>query len=324
MMKKIVLALVMIVAVMGATLPAARASDAYPSYPIQLVIPFSAGGEFDEIGRLIAQHLSGVIGQSVVVLNKPGAGGMVGGAFVAKAKPDGYTLLLGGPGTLAIDPNLYAQPLYDPVKDFSPIIYVGGTAYFLVVRPDLAHDLKTLIAKAKAAPGKLTFASPGVGSNLSLTMELFKIKTGTQIEQVPYPGVAPALIDMLAGRVQMGFAPEVVLPYIRSGKLIALAASTPQRSVLLPNVPTLQEEGVSGADSSGWYGISGPPGLPANIVKKLNVALNKVLASPQFRKQAAALGLSVKGGAPEVMAEQVKTESAKWKQVIKATGIKPQ
>lgn len=301
----------------------AIAEDAYPSYPIQLVVPFAAGGNFDTMGRVIAEQLAKIIHGSIIVINKAGAGGMIGGAFVAKAKPDGYTLLLGGPGTLSINPNLAARPPYDPERSFTPIAYIGATPYFLVTRPEVAPTIQALIEKAKRAPGKLTYSSPGVGSNLNLTMELFKLNTGTKIVHIPYAGTGPAITDLVAGRVDMTVAPELVLPQVHAGKLVALAVTTTNRSQLMPSVPTLKEAGVEGVDSSGWYGVLAPAGTPKAITDKLNAALNQMLNTPEFRKYAAESGLEIGGGPAETLGQKVAQDSAKWSNVIKVSGITP-
>jgi tripartite-type tricarboxylate transporter receptor subunit TctC len=302
----------------------AMAEEAFPNAPIQLVAPFAAGGGFDSMGRLLSEQLGKILGVSVIVINKPGAGGMVGGAYVAKAKPDGYTLLLAGPATLALAPHLYANVAYDPLKSFMPISYVGGTAYFLAVRPDVAKSMKELVEKAKSEPGKLAYSSPGIGSNLNLAMELLKLKTGTDIMHVPYPGSGPAIVDVLAGRVQMTMAPEIVLPYIRSGQLVGVAVSTATRSPLMPDIPTFSEAGVADVESSGWYGVLAPAGTPKPVIEKLNAALNQMLQSKSFKEQAEKLGLEIGGGAPDVLARKIDIESKKWAGVIKAAGIKAQ
>ncbi|GAA4341965.1 tripartite tricarboxylate transporter substrate binding protein [Pigmentiphaga soli] len=302
----------------------AMAEESFPRAPIQLIAPFAAGGGFDSVGRVISDQLSKILGVSVVVLNKPGAGGLVGGAYVAKARPDGYTLLLAGPATLAIGPNLFSNASYSPTTSFEPITYIGGTAYFLAARPDVAKDVKTLIAKAKAAPGKLAYASPGTGSNLNLSMELFKLKTGTDIMHVPYPGSGPAIVDVLAGRVQMTLAPEIVLPHIRSGQLAGLAVSTSARSPLMPDIPTFAEAGVQGVESSGWYGVLAPGGTPKPVIDKLNAAVNQMLQSQPFKEQADKLGLEIGGGTPEQLGQRIDEENRKWKTVIDVAGIKAQ
>lgn len=303
----------------------AHAQDNYPSAPIQLIAPFAAGGGFDSIGRVISDQLTRILGTSVVVINKPGAGGMVGGAFVANARPDGYTLLLAGPGTLAIGPNLYANnKSFESVGNLMPISYIGGTAYFLVAKPDFAPDLKTLISKAKAAPGQLNYSSPGIGSNLHLTMELLKLTTGTNVVHVPYQGTGPAILEVISGRVQATLAPEVVLPNIRSGQLVGLAVTTAERSPLMPNIPTLAEAGVSGVESSGWYGVLAPAGTPARIIEKVNAGINQMIQSDAFKAQAKTLGLELVGGSPQVLARKIGDEKKRWKSVIKASDIKAQ
>jgi len=214
----------------------------------------------------------------------------IGGTYVARARPDGYTLLLAGPGTLSIGPNFLRNVPYDPRKDFEAISYVGAAAYFLLVRPDVAKDVQELIAKAK--PGELSYASPGVGSSLHLTMELFKQMTGTDIVHIPYPGTGPSLTDIIAGRVDMTFGPEVVLPNVRSGQLKALAVSTLTRSPLMPSVAPLAELGVPGFEASGWYGMLAPRGTPRPIVETLNAAVSQMMAFDTFNEQANRLGIN--------------------------------
>ncbi len=302
----------------------AQAQDNFPSAPIQLIAPFAAGGGFDAVGRAVSEQLTKILGTSVIVVNKPGAGGMLGGVFVANAKPDGYTLLLAGPGTLAIGPNLYNNKSFEPVSGLLPISFIGGAAYFLVARPDFAPDLKTFIAKAKASPGVLNYSSPGIGSNLHLTMELLKISTGTDIVHVPYPGTGPAILEVVSGRIQATLAPEVVLPNIRAGQLVGLAVTTATRSPLMPNIPTLAEAGLPGLESSGWYGMLAPAGTPPRIIEKLNAAVNQMLASDAFKQQAKTLGLDLVGGAPDALARKIDEESKRWKNVIKVSNIKAQ
>jgi len=299
-------------------------AQTYPTKPIRLVVPFPPGGATDILARDVAQKLTEAWGQSVIVDNRPGAGGNIGSELVAKSAPDGYTLEMGTVGTHAINASLYAKMPYDHVKDFTPVILVAGVPNVLVVNPSVpANSVGELITYAKANPGKLNFASSGNGTSIHLSGELFKVMAGVQITHIPYKGSAPALQDLLAGQVQMMFdnlPPS--LPQIKAGKLRALAVTSATRAPALPDVPTLAESGLPGFEASSWFGILGPAGTPAPIVTKLNAEIAKWLATPEAKEKLAKQGANAAGGTPDDFAKHIAAETAKWAKVVKDSGAK--
>ena len=304
--------------------PAAAQAPAYPTKPIRLVVPFPPGGATDILARNVAQKLSETWGQSVVVDNRPGAGGNIGSELVAKAAPDGYTLEMGTVGTHAINASLYSKMPYDHVKDFAPIILVAGVPNVLVVNPSVpVNSVQELIAYAKANPGKLKFASSGPGTSIHLSGELFKVMAGVQMTHVPYKGSAPALQDLLGGQVQLMFdnlPPS--LPQIKAGKLHALAVTSLTRAPALPDVPTIAESGLPGFEASSWFGILAPAGTPPAIIAKVNAEVAKWLASPEGKDKLVAIGANAGGGSPEDFARHIQVETAKWAKVVKESGAK--
>jgi tripartite-type tricarboxylate transporter receptor subunit TctC len=308
--------------VLVATTPAAAQGATYPTKPVRLVVPFPASGTTDILARAVAQKLSETWGQQVIVDNRPGAGGNIGSELVAKAPPDGYTLLMGTVGTHAINPSLYAKMPYDHVKDFTPVILVAGVPNVLVVNPSLpVNSVQQLIAYGKANPNKLNFASSGNGTSIHLSGELFRTMTGVQMTHVPYKGSAPALTDLIGGQVQLMFdnLPSS-LQFIKAGKLRALAVTSAARSQALPDVPTLAESGLPGFEASSWFGVLAPAGTPADIVAKVNSAVAAWLASPAAKEQLAAQGAIAAGGPPDAFAKHIADESAKWAKVDTASG----
>ena len=303
---------------------ALAAAQTYPTKPIRLVVPFPPGGATDILARDVAQKLTEAWGQSVIVDNRPGAGGNIGSELVAKSSPDGYTLEMGTVGTHAINASLYAKMPYDHVRDFTPVILVAGVPNVLVVNPALpANSVAELIAYAKANPGKLNFASSGNGTSIHLSGELFKVMAGVQITHIPYKGSAPALQDLLGGQVQMMFdnlPPS--LPQIKAGKLRALGVTTLTRAPALPDVPTLSESGLPGFEASSWFGILAPAGTPAPIVAKLNAEIAKWLATPEAKEKLAKQGANAAGGTPDDFAKHIAAETAKWAKVVKDSGAK--
>ena len=270
----------------------AHAQTPYPTKPIRIVVPFPAGGTTDILARAVAQRLTETLGQPVVVDNRPGAGGNIGAELVAKAAPDGYTLLMGTVGTHAINASLYAKMPYDHVRDFAPVILVAGVPNVLVINPALpVNSVQELIAYGKANPGKLNFASSGNGTSIHLSAELFKTMTGVQMAHVPYKGSAPALVDLMGGQVQLMFdnLPSA-LPQIKAGKLKALAVTSAQRSSALPDVPTVIESGLPGFEASSWFGLLAPAGTPKDIIAKLNGEVAKWLATPGSQGKAGRAG----------------------------------
>jgi tripartite-type tricarboxylate transporter receptor subunit TctC len=300
----------------------AQGAANYPTKPVRLVVPFPAGGTTDILARAVAQTLSEAWGQQVIVDNRPGAGGNIGSDLVAKSKPDGYTLLMGTVGTHAINPSLYKNMPYDHVKDFAPVILVAGVPNVLVVNPSLpVHSVPELIAYAKANPGKLNFASSGNGTSIHLSGELFKAMTGVEMTHVPYKGSAPALTDLIGGQVQLMFdnLPSS-LPFIKAGKLRALAVTSGARAAALPDLPTLAESGLPGFEASSWFGVLAPAGTPRDIVAKLNGAIAGWLASPEAKEKLLAQGAIAAGGAPDDFARHIGAETSKWAKVVKASG----
>ncbi|MET0442195.1 MAG: tripartite tricarboxylate transporter substrate binding protein [Casimicrobiaceae bacterium] len=304
--------------------PAASTQTPYPTKPVRVVVPFPAGGTTDILARAASQKLSETWGQQALVDNRPGAGGNIGAELVAKAPPDGYTLLMGTVGTHAINSSLYPKMPYDHVKDFAPVILVAGVPNVLVVHPSLpVNSVQELIAYAKANPGKLNFASSGSGTSIHLSGELFKVMTGVQMTHIPYKGSAPALTDLVGGQVQLMFdnLPSS-LAFIKAGKLRALAVTSAQRSPALPDVPTVAESGVPGFEASSWFGLLAPAGTPRDIVTKINADTQKWLASPDAKDKLAAQGAAAAGGSPEDFAKHIQAETAKWARVVKESGAK--
>jgi len=320
LMKRFVAALAAVIAI-GAIAPVA-AQGAYPTKPVRLVVPFPAGGTTDILARAVAQKLSETWGQQVIVDNRPGAGGNIGSELVAKAPPDGYTLLMGTVGTHAINPSLYAKMPYDHVKDFTPVILVAGVPNVLVVNPSLpVSSVQDLIAYGKANPNELNFAASGNGTSIHLSGELFRTMTGVQMTHVPYKGSAPALTDLIGGQVQLMFdnLPSS-LQFIKAGKLRALAVTSTERSSALPELPTLAESGLPGFEASSWFGVLAPAGTPNDIVTKVNGAIAAWLASPDAREKLAAQGAIAAGGPSDAFVKHIGNESAKWEKVVKASG----
>ncbi len=314
-----------LVAVVAASLFAASlafAQAAYPSKPIRMVVPFPPGGTTDILARAVAQKLTEAWSQQVIVDNRPGAGGNIGSDLVAKAPPDGYTLLMGTVGTHAINPSLYARMPYDAQKDFAPVILVAGVPNVLEVNPSLpVHTVQELIAYARANPGKLNFASSGNGTSIHLSGELFKAMTGVKMTHVPYKGSAPALADLVGGQVQLMFdnLPSS-LGLIKGGKLRAIAVTSTARSSALPDVPTIAESGLPGYEASSWFGVLAPARTPPAIVDKLNAAIGAWLASPEAKEKLASQGAVAAGGTPADFARYIASETVKWAKVVKASG----
>jgi len=297
---------------------------AYPTKPVKLVVPFPPGGSLDIAGRLIAQKLGETWGQSVVVENKPGAGGNIGADFVAKSPPDGYTILLGALSTHAVNPSLYKSMPYDAAKDFAPITLIAITPNVLVVNASLpVNSAREFIAYAKANPGKLAFGSGSNGSAGHLAGELFKAETGTDAVHVPFKGGAPATQALLAGDTQFMFDNLAnAMSQVKAGKIKALAVTTAQRSSLVPDLPTMAEAGLAGFDISTWYGLFAPAGTPALVVAKWNADVTKVLNSPDVRARLIADGAEPSPNTPEQFSQFIARELAKYARIVKASGAK--
>jgi tripartite-type tricarboxylate transporter receptor subunit TctC len=302
----------------------ARAADTYPSRPVQMIIPFAAGGPTDIVGRIMSARMSEFLGQSFVVEDKSGAGGNIGADFVAKAAPDGYTLLFATVSTNAINPGLYRNMPYDAIRDFAPVARVGVTPTLLLVHPSLpATDVKSLVALIKASPGKYNYGSSGVGSILHLCGEEFKaIAGGLEMTHVPYKGSAPMDTDLMGGQISLAFdATPTALPLAQSGKLRALGAGMLKRLSALPDLPTLDEQGLKGYECYTWNAILAPAGTPAAVVDKLNAAANKALDDPAVIGSLQKAGIDpTPGSSPATTAQFVKAELDKWAPIIKASG----
>ena len=299
-------------------------AQSYPTKSIRLICPFPPGGAVDIASRAIANELSKTIGQQVVVENKPGAGGNIGGAEAARAAPDGYTIFMTTSGINAINPALYSKMPFDPNKDLAPVSALVSLNNVLVVHPSVtAKSVTDVIAMAKAQPGKMTYASSGSGTSIHMSAEMFKHLAKVDILHIPYKGSSPALIDMLGGQVMMMFdnVPSA-LPHIKSGKLRALATTGAKRDATLPDLPTIAEAGVPGYESGVWFGLLVPTGTPRDIVAKLNAEAVKGTKSPEFVKRMTDLGYNIIGSTPEQMTEMLKTELNTWGPIVKASGAK--
>jgi tripartite-type tricarboxylate transporter receptor subunit TctC len=304
--------------------PHAASAQAYPTKPVRMVVPFPPGGSLDIAGRLIAQKLTEAWGQSVVVENKPGAGGNIGADLVAKSPADGYTILMGALSTHAVNPNLYKTMPYDAAKDFAPITLIAVTPNVLVVNASSpVNNVKEFIAYAKANPGKLAFGSGSNGSAGHLAGELFKVETGTDAVHIPFKGGAPATQALLAGDTQFMFDNLAnAMAQVKAGKLKALAVTTAKRSPLAPDLPTMAEAGLPGFDISTWYGFFAPAGTPPAIVAKWNADVTKILNSPDVRAKFVADGAEPSPNTPEQFAQMIAAELAKYAKIVKASGAK--
>jgi tripartite-type tricarboxylate transporter receptor subunit TctC len=309
---------------LGATgLSGEAQAQSYPNRTITLVIPFAPGGSTSIIGRVIADRMSQLLGESIVIDNRPGAGGTVGTKLVAKSEADGYMLLLGYTGTLAIGPSLYKNVGYDPRKDFAPIGMIGHAPTSLVVHPSFpAKTVAELIAYAKAHPGQVNFGSAGVGTVSHICGEYFARVAGITLVHIPYKGTAPALTDLLGGHIPMAFAPiPAAHPNVSSGLLRALAVTSASRSSLLPDVPTISEAGLPGFDISLYYGLVAPAGTPRAVVERLNKALKAALASEDVKKQLMQDGTEITPGTPEDYAAFIDKDEKKWSRLFEASGV---
>jgi len=318
-MKRLICALALALAVVPAAF-----GQGFPSKPIRLICPFPPGGAVDIASRAIADALTKVTGQSVVVENKPGAGGNLGGELAAKSPADGYTVFMTTSGIQAINPFLYQKMPFDPNKDFAPVIGLVSLSNVLVLHPSVPYtSVKELIAAAKAKPGGITAASSGSGTSIHMSLELFKYLTGTDILHVPYKGSAPAVADLMGGQVQIMFdnIPSA-LPHIRSGKLKALATTGAKRAVALPDLPTIAEAGVAGYESGVWFGFVVPTGTPKDVIDKLNADTKKAMQLPEYQKRMTDLGYELMGTTPAEMGELLQAELKRWGPVVKASGAK--
>src|SRR5215510_5738066 len=303
--------------------PVARAAD-YPTRPITLMIGFAPGGPSDVMARIITRKMEEILKQPLVIENRAGAGGSVAGTAVARAAPDGYTVLLATGSLLAINVSLYKNLGYDPEKDFEPITEVGTQTNVLYCHPTLpAQTLGELITYAKANPGKLSFGSGGNGTPAHLAGEMLKIEAKIDMTHVPFRGTGPALQNVIAGHVPMAFnPPPPLLPHLQSGAIRAIAVSTLKRTVALPDVPTIAELGVPGFDATTWHALVAPAGTPREITAALNRAAVAALTDPEGRKALTELGVDVVGSTPEELRDYIKSEIPKWATIVKASGAK--
>lgn len=305
----------------------AAAADAYPGKPIRLIVPFAAGGPTDIMGRVVGRLLQDALKQTVVVENRPGAGGNLGTDAVLKSPPDGYTLGLSAISSLAIAPGLYPKLPYDVARDVAPITLVGIAKGAIVAHPSVPFsDLKGLIAYAKANPGKLSYASPGIGTSSHLASEYLQSRVGIDLQHIPYKGTSAAAQDLLAGTVPLSFESSLTTaaPNVTSGRLKAIAITAHGRSKLLPNVPTVEEQGVADFDVPTWFGLIGPAGLPREIVQQLNRVVTEGLKSPEVVERFAQIGAEPLPSTPERFAAYLRDEGQRWARVIQAANIKPE
>jgi tripartite-type tricarboxylate transporter receptor subunit TctC len=300
----------------------AAAQDAYPTRPITLVVPFPAGGSTDLVARVIAEKMTVELGQQIVIDNRGGAGGNIGSAAVAKADPDGYTILMGTVATHALNPALYKKMPYDAVTDFAPISLLVRVPNVLVVNPELpVNSVAELIALLKANPGKYSYASSGNGTPLHLSGELFKTMAGVDMEHIPYKGAGPALTDLLGGHVQIMFDN---LPsstgYIKEGRLRGLAVTTAERAASMPDLPTIAESGVPGYETYTWNALFAPAGTPPAVVERLNAAAVAAVTDAEVQTKLQGFGATVVGSTPDELAQHVQSELAKWAPIVAASG----
>jgi len=299
-------------------------AQTYPLKPVRLISPYASGGGSDTLARILGQKLYEAWGQPVVVENRPGAAGTLGAETVARATPDGYTLLVTPSAVLTINPHLYAKLRYDTFKDFVPVTMASNSPYLLVVHPKIpASSVKELIAYAKMNPGKMNYSSSGNGSSTHLAGVLFNNMAGVEIVHIPYKGAAPAIVDLLAGNIQMRFSSVVpVLPHVRSGRLRGIAISSPKRYGPLPDMPTIAESGLPGYAVESFYAVVAPAHTPRAIVSKINAEVVRNLRSPEVAAHMAADGAEVIGSSPEELAKALRDDYARWAQPVKDSGAR--
>jgi len=313
-----------LVTVVSATFAAPVSAQDYPTRPITLVVPYAAGGGNDVMARTVADTMSRELGQQIVVENRAGAGGTIATRQVAKSAPDGYTLVIGGTGTLAVNPTLYSNVGYDPRKDFAPVGLIGTSALIVLVHPSVpATSIPELIALAKKEPGKLNYASAGVGSGIHLGTVLFEHMADVKLTHVPYRGTGPALTDLLGGHVAIYFSslPSAV-GIVKDGKVRALGVTGSKRSPVFPDVPTVAEAGLAGYEAVLHYGIAAPAGTPRAIVDKLNAALRTAVAAPETQQRMATEGTEPLASTPEEYAADIDREETKWSALVRQSGAK--
>ncbi|MBI3374862.1 MAG: tripartite tricarboxylate transporter substrate binding protein [Betaproteobacteria bacterium] len=298
------------------------AAQSYPSKPIRLVVPFAAGGPTDVYARSVGQELSKLLGQPVIVDNRPGAGGNVGADIVAKSAPDGYNIVLGAVGAFAVNMTLYPKMPYDVLRDFAPVSLITVVPMMLVVNPALpVKSPKDLVERAKAKPGQLTYGSAGNGTSVHMSTEMFKAMTGIDMVHVPYKGVAPAMTDLIGGQLQLMFSDATsAIPHVKSGKIRAVAVT--KHVEAMPEVPTFAQSGYPSYDPTVWYGVFAPAGTPRDIVLKLNGSIVKALQAHDVRERLISQGAQPTSNTPEEFTEFVRAEIPRWEKVVKASGAK--
>jgi len=305
--------------------PGLAVAQAFPTKPVRIIATFDPGGASDILSRLLAPKLAERLGQSVLVENRPGAGGNIGTDYVAKSPPDGHTLVMGYIGTHAVNPTLYPKIPFDAVKDFAPVAFVASIPSALVVHPSIAaKSVSELIALAKARPGQLNYGSGGAGTAPHLAAELFKSIAGVDMVHVPYKGSGPAVADLLGGQISLMFNTMIqTIPHVQSGKLRALAVTGAKRSNAMPELPTLAESGLPGYAMVGWFGVLAPAGTPRDVVNRLNVEIMAILNLPDVKDRLAKLGSEPTDIAtPEQFGDYIRSEIAKWEKVIKSSGMR--
>jgi tripartite-type tricarboxylate transporter receptor subunit TctC len=300
-------------------------AQTYPGKPVRIVVPYAAGGPFDEVARVIGQRLTELWGQTVLVDPRGGAGGSIGTDLVAKSPPDGYTMLLGNAGPITINPTLHRKLPYDPQKDLAPILHVISAQMVLVVHPSMpVRSVKELVALAKGRPGQLNYASAGIGNLQHLGMEHLQSIAGFRMNHVPYKGAAPAFVDLIAGQVDLMFANIVgVLPHVKSGRVRAIAVSSSRRAAVLPDTPGVTET-LPAFDVDGWMGLFFPAAVPREILAKVQADVTRVLQAPDLRNRFAGQGAAVIAGSPESLADLIRRETALYAKIIKSAGIAPE
>lgn len=300
-------------------------AQAYPAKPIRWIVPFAPGGPADLLARAVGQKLQEAFGQSVVVENRPGAAGNLGVDLAAKSPADGHTLVVVPTGNITVNPTLFPNLPYK-VSDLAPVTLMANVENVLVVNPEVpAKSMQELIALAKAKPGSLSFASPGAGSQAHLAGEYVKFAAGVDLTHVPYKGTGPALNDLLGGQISMMFSQtSSALPHVRAGKLRAIGAASARRSAVIPDVPTVAEQGFPGFEATSWYALMVPAGTPQEVIAKLHAETVKAVRSPDLKEKLAGLGAEAVGNTPSELAAQIQREGARWAEVIRKQGLKPE
>lgn len=321
-MRVFAIALALAGSLVSASLAQTSPAPAWPTHPVRLVVAFPPGGAADLLARLIGQSLTETLGQPIVIENKGGSNGNIGGEAVARSAPDGYTLLMASGSLVAINPHIYASMPLDPAKDIVPVAAVARVPFYLVVRAENpAQDYKAFIADLKSNPGKRNFGSPGIGSSPHLAAELLKKMTGTDAVHVPYRGAAPALNDLLAGQLDFVFDPGIAIEHVKAGKLRAIAIGSPQRAPQLPDVPTLEELGLTGFDADAIFGVYAPAATPREIVTRLNTEINRALATVALKERIMAIGNLPAPMSPEEFRERAGEDSKRFGAIIRERGI---